>query len=71
MITHDARRSLSRGNNPVPSPWLATGLLGLLRLLGRLVVAFPARFRRRVRICARPRSLPGVLRLRHIAATLS
>jgi hypothetical protein len=24
MITHDARRSLSRGNNPVPSPWLAT-----------------------------------------------
>jgi hypothetical protein len=28
MITHDARRSLSRGNNPVPSPWLAT-----LRLL--------------------------------------
>ena len=25
MITHDARRSLARGNNPVPSPWLATG----------------------------------------------
>ena len=24
MITHDARRSLPRGNNPVPSPWLAT-----------------------------------------------
>ena len=24
MITHDARRSLSRGNNPVPSPWQAT-----------------------------------------------
>ena len=24
MITHDARRSLSRGNNPVTSPWLAT-----------------------------------------------
>jgi hypothetical protein len=24
MITHDARRSLSHGNNPVPSPWLAT-----------------------------------------------
>ena len=24
MITHDARRSLSRGNNPVPSRWLAT-----------------------------------------------
>lgn len=24
MITHDARRSLSCGNNPVPSPWLAT-----------------------------------------------
>ena len=21
MITHDARRSLSRGHNPVPSPW--------------------------------------------------
>ena len=26
MITHDARRSLSHGNNPVPSPWLATVL---------------------------------------------
>lgn len=26
MITQDARRSLSRGNNPVPSTWLATGL---------------------------------------------
>jgi hypothetical protein len=25
MITRDARRSLSRGNNPVPSPWQATG----------------------------------------------
>jgi hypothetical protein len=24
MITRDARRSLSRGNNPVPSPWQAT-----------------------------------------------
>jgi hypothetical protein len=24
MITHDTRRSLPRGNNPVPSPWLAT-----------------------------------------------
>jgi hypothetical protein len=24
MITHDARWSLSRGNIPVPSPWLAT-----------------------------------------------
>ena len=24
MITHDAGRSLPRGNNPVPSPWLAT-----------------------------------------------
>ena len=24
MITHDARRSLSRGNNPVPSPWQAS-----------------------------------------------
>ena len=24
MITLDARRSLSRGNNPVPSTWLAT-----------------------------------------------
>jgi hypothetical protein len=24
MITHDARRSLSRGKNPVPSPWQAT-----------------------------------------------
>ena len=24
MITHDARRSLSRGNNPVLSPWQAT-----------------------------------------------
>jgi len=24
MITHDTRRSLSHGNNPVPSPWLAT-----------------------------------------------
>ena len=24
MITHDARRSLPRGNNPVPSPWQAT-----------------------------------------------
>jgi hypothetical protein len=24
MITHDARRSLPRGNNPVPSPRLAT-----------------------------------------------
>jgi hypothetical protein len=28
MITHDARRSLSRGNNPVPSPWLATARTG-------------------------------------------
>ena len=27
MITHDARRSLSRGNNPVPSPWLATAVV--------------------------------------------
>jgi hypothetical protein len=26
MITHDARRSLPHGNNPVPSPWLATRL---------------------------------------------
>ena len=25
MITHDARRSLSRGNNPVPSPWQGNG----------------------------------------------
>jgi hypothetical protein len=24
MITHDARWSLSRGKNPVPSPWQAT-----------------------------------------------
>ena len=32
MITHDARRSLSRGNNPVPSPWLATR--GKARQLG-------------------------------------
>ena len=27
MITHDARRSLSRGNNPVQSPWQATVML--------------------------------------------
>ena len=27
MITHDAGRSLSRGQNPVPSPWLATDAL--------------------------------------------
>ena len=26
MITHDARWSLSRGKNPVPSPWQATRL---------------------------------------------
>ncbi len=26
MITQDARRSLSRGNNPVPSPWQATDI---------------------------------------------
>ena len=32
MITHDARRSLSRGNNPVPSPWLATA--GIFELHG-------------------------------------
>jgi len=24
MITHNARRSLSSGNTPVPSPWQAT-----------------------------------------------
>jgi hypothetical protein len=29
MITHDARRSLTRGNNPVPSPWLATIIAAL------------------------------------------
>jgi class 3 adenylate cyclase len=28
MITHDARRSLSRGKNPVPSPWQATAVAG-------------------------------------------
>jgi hypothetical protein len=28
MITHDTRRSLTRGNNPVPSPWLATRQVG-------------------------------------------
>ena len=32
MITHDARWSLSRGKNPVPSPWQATVLL--LRITG-------------------------------------
>jgi hypothetical protein len=31
MITHDTRRSLSRGNNPVPSPWQATwGIAALI-----------------------------------------
>ena len=34
MITHDARRSLSHGNNPVPSPWLATRMPYLHRYHG-------------------------------------
>jgi hypothetical protein len=36
MITHDTRRSLSRGKNPVPSPWQATGVDGTLRYALRL-----------------------------------
>jgi hypothetical protein len=35
MITHDARRSLSRGNNPVPSPWLAAYTAGAKLAAGR------------------------------------
>ena len=38
MITHDARRSLSRDNNPVPSPWEAASLCHFCLVRVRLVV---------------------------------